>query len=42
VYLLVGYEPATLPRDTDALGWIAAQLLDALDSGRFRSAPDDG
>ena len=40
VYLLVGYEQATLPRDTDALAWIVAQLLDALDSGRFASVPD--
>ena len=40
VYLLVGYEQATLPRDSDALQWIAGQLLDALDSGRFASAPD--
>jgi len=39
VYLLVGYEPATLPRDSDALEWIAGQLLDALDSGRFASVP---
>ena len=35
-----GYEQATLPRDTDALAWIAEQLLDALDSGRFASVPD--
>jgi AcrR family transcriptional regulator len=40
VYLLVGYEQATLQRDSDALEWIAGQLLDALDSGRFASAPD--
>jgi AcrR family transcriptional regulator len=40
VYLLVGYEQATLPRDTDALKWIVGQLLDALDSGRFASVPD--
>jgi AcrR family transcriptional regulator len=37
VYLLVGFEQATLARDTDALEWIAGQLLDALDSGRFAS-----
>jgi AcrR family transcriptional regulator len=42
VYLLVGYEQATLPRDTDALQWIAAQLLDALDSGRFAAVTDGG
>lgn len=40
VYLLVGYEQATLPRDTAALRWIAGQLGDALDSGRFESVPD--
>jgi AcrR family transcriptional regulator len=41
VYLLVGYEQATLARDTDALAWIVGQLLDSLDSGRFASVPDD-
>ncbi len=41
VYLLVGYEQATLPRDTAALAWIARQLTDALDSGRFASFPTD-
>jgi len=35
VYLLVGYEQCTLPRDRPALEWIVGQLLDALDSGRF-------
>jgi AcrR family transcriptional regulator len=40
VYLLVGYEQATLPRDAAALEWIAGQLIDALDSGRFASVPD--
>ena len=40
VYLLVGFEQATLPRDTDALEWIVGQLLDALDSGRFATVPD--
>jgi len=35
VYLLVGYEQSTLPRDRPALEWIVGQLLDALDSGRF-------
>ena len=42
VYLLVGHEQATLPRDTAALAWIAKQLTDALDSGRFASVPTDG
>jgi AcrR family transcriptional regulator len=40
VYLLVGYEQATLPRDAGVLEWIAGQLIDALDSGRFASVPD--
>jgi len=40
VYVLVGYEQATLARDSDALEWIAGQLLDALDSGRFATVPD--
>lgn len=41
VYLLVGHEQAILPRDTAALAWIAEQLTDALDSGRFASVPTD-
>ena len=41
VYLLVGYEQATLPRDPAALEWIAKQLTDTLDSGRFASVPTD-
>lgn len=41
VYLLVGHEQATLPRDGAALEWIARQLTDALDSGRFASVPSD-
>jgi hypothetical protein len=40
VYVLVGYEQAALTRDAAALEWIAGQLTDALDSGRFASAPD--
>jgi AcrR family transcriptional regulator len=40
VYVLVGYEQAALPRDAGALEWIAGQLTDALDSGRFASAPE--
>jgi AcrR family transcriptional regulator len=39
LYLLVGYEQCTLPRDPDGLAWIAGQLTDALDSGRFASVP---
>jgi AcrR family transcriptional regulator len=40
VYLLVGYEQATLARDSGALEWIVSQLIDALDSGRFATAPE--
>ncbi|KLO27266.1 TetR family transcriptional regulator [Mycolicibacter heraklionensis] len=40
IYLLIGYEQALLPRDTSTFEWIAAQLLDALDSGRFATATD--
>ena len=41
VYLLVGYEQAILPSDTPGLRWLVEQLLEALDSGRFSSAPGD-
>ena len=41
LYLVVGHEQATLPRDTAALAWIAKQLTDALDDGRFASVPID-
>lgn len=40
VYLLVGYEQATLPRDAATLEWIANQMITALDSGRFASVSD--
>ena len=39
VYMLVGYEQATLPRDPRIYEWISNQMLDALDSGRFDSVP---
>jgi hypothetical protein len=39
VYLLVGYEQATLPPDKAALECIVGQLLDAFDAGRFASGP---
>lgn len=39
LYLVVGYEQAALPPDPAALKWIVGQLLDALDSGRFATAP---
>jgi AcrR family transcriptional regulator len=35
LYLLVGYEQCTLPKDKVGLEWIAGQLLDCLDAGRF-------
>lgn len=41
VYLLVGYEQATLRPDKAALEWISGQLLDALDAGRFASVPHE-
>jgi AcrR family transcriptional regulator len=41
-YVLVGYEQAPMPPDKGALDWIAQQMLDLLDSGRFTSAPADG
>ncbi|MEZ0053647.1 AcrR family transcriptional regulator [Mycobacterium sp. MAA66] len=40
LYVLVGYEQSTLKHTTTAdLHWIAEQLLDALDSGRFSTVP---
>lgn len=41
VYLLVGYEQATLPSDPGALAWIALQWLASLDSDVYASVPDD-
>jgi AcrR family transcriptional regulator len=35
LYVLVGYEQTLVPRNHDDLRWIAAQLLGALDDGRF-------
>ncbi|GLP72989.1 transcriptional regulator [Mycobacterium antarcticum] len=40
MYLLIGYEQSRLPLASSDLAWIGAQLLDALDSGRFASVPD--
>lgn len=40
MYLLVGYEQALLPRDATALAWLAAQLIEVLDSGKFDTVPD--
>ena len=39
LYLLIGYEQSTLPPDMAGLEWIAAQMLDSLDAGRFATAP---
>jgi AcrR family transcriptional regulator len=40
MYTLIGYEQSTLPCEADDLRWIADQLLETLDSGRFGSVPD--
>ena len=40
MYMLIGYEQSRLPLPSKDLAWIGAQLLDALDSGRFGSVPD--
>jgi hypothetical protein len=37
--LLIGYEQSNLPLDPGDLAWIADQMLDTLDSGRFGSVP---
>jgi AcrR family transcriptional regulator len=42
MYLLIGYEQSTMPSETKDLRWIADQLLDTLDAGRFGSVPDPG
>jgi AcrR family transcriptional regulator len=42
LYILVGYEQALVRCSAEDLRWIADQLLDALDSGRFGTAPDVG
>ncbi|MCV7189455.1 TetR/AcrR family transcriptional regulator [Mycolicibacterium thermoresistibile] len=39
MYILVGYEQATLPRDPGVLAWIAEQVLRTLDSGGFATIP---
>lgn len=40
LYILIGYEQALVRCSTEDLRWIADQLLEALDSGRFGTAPD--
>jgi AcrR family transcriptional regulator len=39
LYLLVGCEQSTLPRDPEHLTWIADRLLFALDNGVFANVP---
>jgi len=39
VYVLVGYEQTTLPREPKMFAWIATEMLDALASGRFAGVP---
>ncbi len=39
VYVFVGYEQATLPREPGMFSWISTQMLDALEAGRFASVP---
>ena len=39
VYLLVGYEQATLPRDPLVYEWISNEMHELLASGRFASVP---
>lgn len=40
VYLLTGYEQASLPRDADGLRWLSDKLVAGLDSGMFSNVPD--
>lgn len=39
VYMLVGYEQTTLPRDQRDYEWMSNGLLDLLESGRFENVP---
>lgn len=39
VYMLVGYEQTTLPRDPRDYVWISNALLELLESGRFKDVP---
>ena len=39
VYVFIGYEQATLPREPGMFAWISTQMLDALEAGRFASVP---
>ena len=39
LYVLVGYEQLTLPRDPTLFEWIATHMLDELEAGRFSRVP---
>lgn len=39
LYVLVGYEQLTLPRDPTLFEWIATHMLDELEAGRFSGVP---
>lgn len=39
VYVFVGYEQATLPREQKAFEWISKTMLDELQAGRFANVP---
>ena len=42
VYVLVGYEQATLERDPATYEWICNQIVDLLETGRFAGVPPPG
>lgn len=39
VFVFVGYEQSTLPRENSMFEWIANQMLDDLEAGRFTDVP---
>lgn len=39
VYVFVGYEQATLPRDAQMFEWISNTMLDDLEAGRYADVP---
>lgn len=39
VYVFVGYEQATLPRDQRMFEWISTTMLEDLQAGRFADVP---
>jgi len=39
VFVFVGYEQSTLPRENSMFEWISKQMLDDLESGRFADVP---